>query len=366
VKCAHLFVSVAALVMAMPSLSASQAPASPLRIVVIEGEGAVNIIQQKTAVAPVIEVRDRNDQPVAGATVNFVVRSGRAAFSGARTLTVTTNAAGQAAAAGFAPTGSGALQIGATATFQGQAATAVTIAQTNVMTVAEAAAVSSAGAGGAGSGSSGAAAAGGGGAGGGGGLSVTTLGIVGGAVAGGALLAGDKLSGDDGAGGAMTFSGQFSGVMIEVESTTPEFPPYSCTRQDNQTGTLTMTFDSIQSPVQGTMEIQADFQRTQLTCPPDSSDTGTRGQFHLSQGSVTGSRENVTGNGQQQFNFTSTNNPGSGTHTYVFTFTGRVDNDQQISGSLTYDRTVTFRQADNRYGSVSRGTITYQVTLQKR
>src|SRR5687768_15883087 len=28
-----------------------------LRIVVIEGEGAVNIIQQKTAVAPVVEVR---------------------------------------------------------------------------------------------------------------------------------------------------------------------------------------------------------------------------------------------------------------------------------------------------------------------
>jgi len=134
-----------------------------LRIVVIEGEGAVNIIQQKTAVAPMIEVRDRNDQPVAGATVNFVVRAGRATFGGARTLTVTTNAAGRAAAAGFAPSGTGALQIGATATFQGQTA-AVAIAQTNVMTAAEAAAVSSAGAGGAG-GSGGAGSAAGGGAG---------------------------------------------------------------------------------------------------------------------------------------------------------------------------------------------------------
>ena len=35
-----------------------------LKIVVISGEDAVNIIQQKTAVAPVVEVRDRNDLPV--------------------------------------------------------------------------------------------------------------------------------------------------------------------------------------------------------------------------------------------------------------------------------------------------------------
>ena len=40
-----------------------------LRIVVIAGEGSVNIVQQKTAVAPIVEVRDRNDLPVAGATV---------------------------------------------------------------------------------------------------------------------------------------------------------------------------------------------------------------------------------------------------------------------------------------------------------
>ena len=44
------------------------ARAAALKIVVLEGEGAVNIIQQKTAVAPVIEVRDRNDQPVSGAS----------------------------------------------------------------------------------------------------------------------------------------------------------------------------------------------------------------------------------------------------------------------------------------------------------
>src|SRR5262245_12632850 len=155
-----------------------------LKIVVLEGEGAVNIIQQKTATAPVIEVRDQNDVPVAGAAVRFGIRSGRAAFSGARTLSVTTDAAGRAVATGFAPTGSGALQITATAPFQGQAA-AATIAQTTVTTVAQAAAISGAGA----SGVSGGASAGAGAGAGGGGLSTTTIGVIAGAVAGGAFVA---------------------------------------------------------------------------------------------------------------------------------------------------------------------------------
>jgi hypothetical protein len=38
-----------------------------LKIVVVEGEDAVNIIQQRTAVSPIVEVRDDNDLPVAGA-----------------------------------------------------------------------------------------------------------------------------------------------------------------------------------------------------------------------------------------------------------------------------------------------------------
>ncbi len=164
--------------------SASQ---GSFRIVIIEGEDAVNIIQQKSAVAPVVEVRDRNDQPVAGVAVRFAIRNGRATFSGARTLSVTTNAAGRAAAAGLTPTGSGAVRITASAAFQGQTAVA-TIAQTNVMTLAEAAGAAGT-AGGAGGGSGTGAGAGAGAGGTGGGLSVTTIGIVGGAVAGGAIVA---------------------------------------------------------------------------------------------------------------------------------------------------------------------------------
>ncbi len=183
------------------------AQASSLKIVVISGEEAVNIIQQKTAVAPVVEVRDRNDQPVAGAIVNFAVRGGRATFSGARTIAVTTDVAGRAVAAGFTPTASGAVQISATAAFQGQTA-AVAIAQTNVMTAAEAAAIGASGAGGAsGGGTAGTAGTAGGAGGGGGGLSATTIGIIGGAVAGGAIVATQVLGDPQ---GAQSYSGPFS------------------------------------------------------------------------------------------------------------------------------------------------------------
>lgn len=77
-----------------------------LRIVVLEGEDAVNVIQQTTAVRALVEVRDRNNLPVPGATVTFSLGGqGGAAFAGgAPTLTVTTNAAGQAAVAGLTPT----------------------------------------------------------------------------------------------------------------------------------------------------------------------------------------------------------------------------------------------------------------------
>lgn len=51
----------------LPSALFSQGgPNASLKVLVIEGEAAVNIIQQKTAVAPVVEVRDRNDLPVPG------------------------------------------------------------------------------------------------------------------------------------------------------------------------------------------------------------------------------------------------------------------------------------------------------------
>ena len=129
---------VTALMLTAPLAAQSPPTASGLKIVVIEGEAGVNIIQQKTAVKPVIEVRDRNNLPVPGAIVTFSIEGGTAAsFGGASTLTVATNAAGQAAVTGMTPATAGAFQIQVSAAFQGQVASA-TIAQTNVMTAAQA------------------------------------------------------------------------------------------------------------------------------------------------------------------------------------------------------------------------------------
>jgi len=144
------------------------AQASGLKIVVIEGEDGVNIIDQKTAVPAVVEVRDSNNLPVAGVPVVFALRSGagRALLNtGLRQATVVTDAAGRASVA-INPISRGAIQLQVNAAYQGQAATA-TITQTNFATAAQAAQA------GAGSGSGGA--AGGAGAGAGGGLSTAAI-----------------------------------------------------------------------------------------------------------------------------------------------------------------------------------------------
>ena len=125
-----------------------------LRIVVLEGEDGVNIIGQGTAVPTVVEVRDRNDLPVSGASVVFLLGEGGTATlnAGLSQVTVTTNALGQAAVT-VNPLASGAVQLQVSAAFQGQTATAA-IVQTNVATAA--------GAGGAAGGAAGTAGAGGG------------------------------------------------------------------------------------------------------------------------------------------------------------------------------------------------------------
>jgi hypothetical protein len=164
------------------SMVAAQQP--QLRIVVLEGEGAVNIIQQKTAVKAVVEVRDRNNLPVSGASVTFAVTGkGGATVAGTQTVTVATNAAGQASLTGMTPASSGGLQLSVNATYNGLSA-ATTITQTVVATAAVAAAAT-AGTAAATTAATGAAA--------GGGLSTGALvGIIGGvaAVGGGVAVAG--------------------------------------------------------------------------------------------------------------------------------------------------------------------------------
>lgn len=260
---------------------------SGLKIVVIEGEDAVNVIQQKTAVAPIVEVRDRNNQPISGATVRFAIQGGRATFNGARTITLTTNAAGRAAVTGLTPTGSGALQISASATFQGQTA-AVTIAQTNVLTAAEAASVAGApGAGGTGGGAT----AGGAG----GGISGTTIGIVAGAVgavAGGAIAA-TQIGG--GEGGVSIYEGAFG---IDTLSTVRHFRPngtldLTCTTLLSQRGEVRAEIEEREDgTLVGTMSANWSVTESANTCPFQNSSndvsygpapvTGTTGGFQAS------------------------------------------------------------------------------------
>ena len=128
------------------ALAASAQQPSPtaqtgtLRIVVLEGEDAVNIIQQKTAVRPVVEVRDSNDLPVAGVAVRFAIQSGAgggsASFGTQSVATVTTNAAGRAVAPQMQAIRNGAFRINVQASYQGRVAT-TSISQTNYLRAAD-------------------------------------------------------------------------------------------------------------------------------------------------------------------------------------------------------------------------------------
>jgi hypothetical protein len=123
------------------------AQARMLNLVVIEGEGAVNNIRQRTAREPVVQVQDENHKPVAGAIVVFMLPSNGAGgtfANGARTLTMTTDNQGQAIARGLTPNGvKGQYQIRVNASHNGLTA-AIAITQVNAVLSAGGAASSGA------------------------------------------------------------------------------------------------------------------------------------------------------------------------------------------------------------------------------
>ncbi len=92
-----------------------------LNLVIVEGEGAINNIRQRTAREPIVQVEDENHKPIAGAAVVFLLPDQGASgvfANGARTLTVTTDAQGRAVAHGFHPNGvSGNPQMRVTASY---------------------------------------------------------------------------------------------------------------------------------------------------------------------------------------------------------------------------------------------------------
>jgi hypothetical protein len=315
----------ASLVLVPPAATSSDAQAkdAPFRIVVLAGEDSVNVIQQKTAVAPLVEVRDRNNNPVSGAVVTFAIQGGKAAAfqGGAATMTVATNAAGQAAAAGLTPLTTGAVNISVSAAVQGQVVTAA-ITQVNVLTAAEAAAAagaSGAGAGGGAGGGSGAA-AGGGAAGGGGGLSATTIAVVGGIAAAGAVVATQVVD----SGGGDTYRGTFS--------FTGTYNFGACSSQQNYSGTLVIELDSSSGSVSGRADIEDGIEQiTATTCSGQSVGRVGNGAWGMDDGAVTGTTSSIA--------------------------VDIHDNVQSITAGVTVDRTFKFT------GALSGTTITGQAEM---
>jgi hypothetical protein len=91
-----------------------------LVITVVEGEGGKNSIRNRTAVAPVVEVKDAGGKPVPGAEVVFQLPSvgPSGSFNGwLKTQTVRADEQGRAAVTGYAPnTEPGRFNIKVTAT----------------------------------------------------------------------------------------------------------------------------------------------------------------------------------------------------------------------------------------------------------
>jgi hypothetical protein len=115
---------------------AAQQPAAParLRVVVLEGEGAINNIAEHRAKEPVVQVLNDNSMPVRGASVTFLLPetgpSGEFG-GGVRVLTAFTDEKGLAVGRGLTPNQSaGPFQMRAVASYEGLTASAV-INQTN-------------------------------------------------------------------------------------------------------------------------------------------------------------------------------------------------------------------------------------------
>lgn len=114
-----------------------------LRIIALEGNNAVNYIPIKTATAPIVEVRDVNDQPVEGASVVFKAPAtgpGARFEGGQTTLTAITDFRGQAGATGYTTNNlAGKFTIEVTASHRGRSARLV-LTQINSMEAIPAAA----------------------------------------------------------------------------------------------------------------------------------------------------------------------------------------------------------------------------------
>ena len=89
-----------------PPVGAQAPEPKQLTISILEGEGAINNIRQRTAREAIVQVQDENHKPVAGAAVTFFLADHGASgvfANGSQSMTVLTDANGQAAMRGMVP-----------------------------------------------------------------------------------------------------------------------------------------------------------------------------------------------------------------------------------------------------------------------
>ncbi len=110
-----------------------------LNLVIVEGEGAINNIKQRTARETIVRVEDENHRPVAGAAVAFLLPDygpSGAFVGGGKSAVVTTDSTGRAVMPQLQPNKlAGQFQVHVTASANGQQATG-TISQSNATSAA--------------------------------------------------------------------------------------------------------------------------------------------------------------------------------------------------------------------------------------
>jgi len=122
-----------ALQLALPPLTAQSSVAPPaadkLKIVILDGEGAINNIRQHAVRELRIQVNDETGRPVEGATVSLILPSQGASgtfTNGSITTTAVTDSHGQASVRAIRPNGvAGKVPIAVTASYRGRSASAV-------------------------------------------------------------------------------------------------------------------------------------------------------------------------------------------------------------------------------------------------
>jgi hypothetical protein len=111
-------------------------PSRPYRVVVLDGDGALNNLASRSAHEPVVRVADESGKPVSGARVEFdAPKAGPGAtFNGGTThLAITTNSAGVAKASGLRNNGvPGGFILLVHVSYQGQTIGEMAVHQTNV------------------------------------------------------------------------------------------------------------------------------------------------------------------------------------------------------------------------------------------